>query len=265
MYDYHVHSNFSADCQVDMEAMIRQAINIGLKEICFTDHIDYDYCDSSINFDFDLDEYSTKINKMRRKYGGNIKILKGVEMGIQPHIIEKCENTIKAGNFDFVISSIHSCEKKDLYNGDFFLNKSPQQAYIRYLEELLYCSKNFESFNVIGHLNILIRYNKEVAKERIEDYFDIIEEIFKTLISKNKGIEVNTSGFRYKLNDFMPTYSTLKLYRDLGGEVITLGSDSHIPSTLGEKFDHVYDLLKEIGFKYITTFHKMEPNYIKII
>ncbi|RKD27189.1 histidinol-phosphatase [Caminicella sporogenes] len=264
MYDYHVHSNFSADCKIDMKDMIEKAINLNIKEICFTDHIDYEYCDPSINFDFDIEEYTNYINKMKNLYKGKIKVLKGVEIGIQPHIIEKCEKFINRNDFDFVICSIHTCNKKDLYSGDFFINKTPKEAYIKYFEELLYCIKKFDSFNVVGHLNIITRYNKEVAKENIRNYFDILEEIFKTLIDKNKGIEINTSGFRYNIDNLMPPKEVLKFYKELGGQIITTGSDSHIPETLGEKFDYVYEVLKDIGFRYITTFEKMKPKFVKI-
>lgn len=264
MYDYHVHSSFSADCQVDMKNTIEKAIDLNLNEICFTDHIDYEYCDPSINFDFNLQEYTNRIFELKKLYSDKIKILKGVEMGIQPHIIKKCENVINKNDFDFVICSLHTCDKKDLYTGDFFAGKTPKNAYIKYFEELLYCVKNFESFNVVGHLNILVRYNKEVANENIRNYFDILEEIFKTLIGKNKGIEINTSGFRYNLNNIMPTVEVIKFYKELGGEIITTGSDSHIPDTLAQKFDYVYDVLKYVGFKYITTFEKMEPKFVKI-
>jgi len=264
MYDYHVHSNFSADCEVDMKDTIERAIDIGMKEICFTDHIDYEYCDKSINFEFDMKDYGDYINRMRSLYGDRIKILKGVEMGIQPHIIKKCDDVILANDFDFVISSIHTCDKKDLYTGDFFANKSPKESYNKYFEDLLYCTENFNNFNVLGHLDILIRYNEDVAKENIRDYFDIIEEIFKKLIAKNKGIEINTSGFRYNLDSFHPTVDVIKLYRSLGGEILTTGSDSHNPNTLGLKFDYVYEVLRDLGFKYITTFEKMEHKFIKI-
>jgi len=264
MYDYHIHSSFSSDCETDMKDTIKRAIDIGLKEICFTDHIDYDYCSPDIDFDFDLDEYDNHISKMRKFYGDKIKILKGVEIGIQPHIIDRCDNLILDNGFDFVISSIHSCDRKDLYNGDFFIERTPREAYTKYLEELIYCAKNFKYFNVIGHLNILIRYNDGVRKEKINDYFEYLEELFRILKDKNKGIEVNTSGFRDNLNDIMPPVEALKLYKEIGGEIITLGSDSHTPYTLALNFDYVYDLLKDLGFKYITTFEGREPKFIKL-
>lgn len=262
-YDYHVHSNFSSDCDADMKDIIEKAIEFELKEVCFTDHIDYDYCDLSIKFDLDIDKYTDYIEYMRDRYGDKIKILKGIEMGIQPHITEKCDIFIKEGDFDFVISSIHTCDRKDLYTGDFFEGKTAKEAYLKYFEEMLYCIKNFKNFNVIGHLNILARYNDETAKEKLSSYYDILEVIFKSLIERNKGIEVNTSSLRYK-NILQLSSDALKLYHKLGGEIITLGSDTHVPSTLAYKFDYIYEILRKIGFKYITTFEKMKPKFVKI-
>lgn len=262
-YDYHVHSRFSSDCDVDMKDIIERAIEFGIKEICFTDHTDYDYCDPSINFEFDIDEYTRYIDLMRNNYENKIKILKGIEMGIQPHIIGKCDRVIAKGDFDFVISSIHTCNRKDLYNGDFYRGKTAREAYLKYFEELLYCIKNFKNFNVIGHLNILARYNKAVAKEKLSSYFDILEVIFKALIERNKGIEINTSSLRYS-DTLLLSADVLKFYYELGGKVITLGSDTHVPHTLAYKFDYVYEILKEIGFKYIATFEKMEPRFVRI-
>lgn len=262
-YDYHIHSHFSDDCKTDMEEIVEKAIEIGLKEICFTDHIDYDNCYSEKEFEFNVEEYTGHINIMRDRYGDKIKILKGIEMGIQPHIIEKCDKVIENGNFDFVISSIHTCGRKVLYNGEFYIGKSAKEAYLKYFEELLYCIKNFNNFNIIGHLNILPRYNEEVAKENLMDYSDFLYEIFKALIERNKGIEINTSSFRYS-NKFLLSADVLKLYKELGGEIITIGSDSHTSDTLVHKFDYIYKLIKEIAFKYITTFEKMQPKFVEI-
>lgn len=262
-YDYHVHSHFSSDCDSQMKDVIESAIEFKLKEVCITDHIDYDYCDPSINFEIDLNQYSSHIQLMRDRYGDRIKILKGIEMGIQPHIVDKCDRIIEKGDFDFVISSMHTCNRQDLYNRDFFKGKSPREAYLKYFEEMLFCIKNFKNFSVLGHLNILARYDDGVAKENLTDYFDVLEVIFKELIIRDKGIEINTSSLRYK-DTLLLSPAVLKFYHSLGGEIITLGSDTHAPNTLAHGFDYIYDILKDIGFKYIAAFEKMEPRFVRI-
>lgn len=262
-YDYHVHSHFSSDCEAKMEDMIESAIESGLTEICFTDHIDYDYCDPSIEFDLDLNTYSNYIELMKNRYGNKIKILRGIEMGIQPHLVDKCDSIVEAEGFDFVISSIHTCERKDLYTRDFYKGKTAKEAYLKYFEEILYCIRNFKNFSIIGHLNILARYNDEVAKENLVDYFDVLEVIFEELIKRNKGIEINTSSLRYS-DTLLLSPDVIKFYYELGGRILTLGSDSHMPNTLAYKFDYIYELLREIGFKYVTTFEKLQPRFVRI-
>jgi histidinol-phosphatase (PHP family) len=264
MYDYHVHSSFSSDCAINIEDMIRKAIEIGMKEICFTDHIDYDYRDPSISFEFDIPQYICELGRLKKKYEAQIKILKGIEIGIQPHICDKCNILVDNEAFDFVISSIHTCEKKDLHVGEFFIGKTPHEAYTKYFQELFTCVKEFKNFNVLGHMNLLKRYHHHVKIQDIKNYFDIIEEIFQLLIYRGQGIEINTSGFRYGLEETIPSKEVLQLYKSLGGEIITMGSDAHKPQDLAYQFDYVNHLLREIGFKYICTFEHMQPHFIKL-
>ena len=42
-----------------------------------------------------------------------------------------------------------------------------------------------------------------------------------------KGIELNTGGFKYGLGHPNPCEDIIKRYKELGGEIITLGSDAH--------------------------------------
>ena len=93
---------------------------------------------------------------------------------------------------------------------------------------------------------------------------DIIEAILKEAINDGKGIEVNTSCYRYNLPDLTPSKHILTMYKDLGGEIITTGSDSHNPSQIAYKFDYIYSYLESIGFKYVCAFDKMKPQFIKI-
>jgi histidinol-phosphatase (PHP family) len=256
MFDYHIHSNFSADCAIPMERTIEQAIKQGLKEICFTDHIDYDYPDLTIQFEFDLQAYDLQIKEMQAKYASALRIKKGVEIGVQPHLLGKYKQLLSEESFDFIICSMHTTEKKDLHSGDFFKNKTIDEAYRIYYEELLHCVKEFKDFQILGHLDLVKRYTKQASKN---DFHDLIQLIFAEIITHGKGIELNTSGFRYGLNSGMPSADILKLYKECGGEIITLGSDSHVETTLGYRFKESIELLQSIGFSYITTFDQGEP------
>jgi len=258
MFDYHMHSDFSADCDTSMEKTIESAIEKGIAEISFTEHIDYDYPDPTIVFDLDLEKYDRKIKEMQEKYRGKISIKKGVEIGVQPYLLERYEHMLEKETFDFIICSMHAADRKNLHRGDFFHNRTAEAAYELYYEEFLYCVRNFDDYSILGHLDLVKRY-KSLNSDA--DFHDIIREIFKTIIPKEKGIEVNTSGFAYGLGSGMPSADILKLYRECGGEIITVGSDAHEASHVGRHIRETYELLASIGFKYIATFDKLEPSF----
>ncbi|MGL4796431.1 MAG: histidinol-phosphatase HisJ family protein [Paraclostridium sp.] len=262
-YDYHMHSNFSGDSQTDMEDMIKRSIDLGLKEICFTDHVDYDII-SDVPFETNYDDYFKMLDYFKNKYHNKISIKKGIEMGVQSHIINDCSNDIQKYPFDFVICSLHAINRVDLYNGTFFDNITQNQAYESYYTELYNIVKNYKDYSVLGHLDLIKRYGNYESELDDKLFSDILESILKEVIYNGKGIEINTSCFRYGLKDLTPSRYILQMYKDLGGEIITTGSDSHIPAQVAFKFDYIYNQLKDFGFKYISTFDSMKPSFIKI-
>ena len=258
MFDYHMHSDFSADCSVSMESMVIGAIEKGLQEICFTEHIDYEYPDKTILFEFDLHEYDKKLSELQSKYEGKIRIKKGIELGVQPHILHKYDALMESNTFDFAICSMHTVEKKGLHAGDLFKNKTIEEAYKVYYEELLYCVKNFKHFSVLGHIDLVKRYTLTHCDN---NFHDVLREILDIIIPEGKGIELNTSGIRYGLANGLPSDDILKLYKQCGGEIITLGSDAHRVTELAFQFPESLQLLQSIGFKYISTFDKQKPTF----
>ena len=265
-YDYHMHSSFSHDSNTPMDFMIKRSVELFLKEICFTEHVDYGVIvdGKEIDINIDYNDYFSKLSYFKNLYEDSITIKKGIEMGLQQHILDKCVKDINNNEFDFVIASIHSINKYELIKGEFYKNKTQTEAYRQYYETLYDIIKKFKSYSILGHLDIIKRYGDldNIVDDKI--FSDIIDEILKIVIYEGKGIEVNTSCFRYKLPDLTPSKYILKRYKDLGGEIITTGSDSHNPSQIACKFKMIYQNLKDMGYKYICTFDKMKPNFIKI-
>ena len=256
MFDYHMHSSFSGDCNVDMEDMVKGAIAKGLAEICFTEHIDYDYPDDSIEFDFDKRKYSERIDELRRKYDGQIHIKKGVEIGVQPHLLDRYDEMLNEESFDFIICSMHTVARKGLHYGDLFRGITVEEASLKYYNELLHCVRNFDNYSILGHIDLIKRYAPEVVDN---DFHDVMREIFNVIIPAGKGIELNTSGVRYGLPNGLPSDDVLKLYKECGGEIITLGSDAHKPGDIAFDFKESLELLQSIGFEYIATFEGLKP------
>ena len=265
-YDYHMHCDFSRDSKTPMEDMIIKSIDLNLAEICFTDHSDYSILLNNIEQDHEVDykNYLKSLEFFQNKYKKEITIKKGVEIGLQNHTIDKCIEDIKSYDFDFVIASIHTINKSDLIDRDFYKNKSQYEAYRQYYENLYNIIKKFKNYSVLGHLDLVKRYGdlNNIIDDKI--FGDEIDEILKMAIYDGKGIEINTSCFRYNMPDLTPSSYILKRYKELGGEILTTGSDSHNPSQVAYGFEKVYPQLQHMGYKYICTFDKMKPNFIKL-
>lgn len=211
-YDYHMHCSFSEDSNTPMEDMINKSIELGLKEICFTDHVDYSIITNNVEKDHTVnyDEYFRCIEYFQNKYKDQITIKKGIEMGLQNHILSKCMEDIEKNEFDFVIASIHTINKLELIERDFYKDKSQFEAYRQYYEILYNAIKKFKNYSVLGHLDVVKRYGdlNNIIDDKV--FSDIIDEILKTAIYDGKGIEINTSSFKYKLPDLTPSSYILK-------------------------------------------------------
>lgn len=255
--DYHIHTSYSPDSSVNMEDYITQAIRLGYDDICFTDHID---CGTPYCFCCDTKNYSKDILKYQEKYKDKIKIKLGMEFGAQAHFATYFQNIFNSYNFDFIILSFHIIDDKDLWDGSFQKGKTQTEYNKKYYEEIYKTIQVYNNFSVLGHLDLIRRYDNFGEMPFIYNK-EIIEEILLDIISKDKGIELNTSSFRYKLQDLMPSVDILKFYKELGGEVITIGSDCHYLSHFGYKIQEMRELLKTIGYKYFCTFDKMKINF----
>ncbi|MFV0518348.1 MAG: histidinol-phosphatase HisJ family protein [Aminipila sp.] len=266
MYDYHTHSSFSDDCNIPATEMIEAALALGVKELAITDHFDPDYPDPQYPFILDFQEYHKTLLSLQEQYKDRIKIVKGIEIGIQHgKTMEKCSTAANAFQYDFILGSFHCTDSKDLYMEYFTDDTDIPKAFNRYYEYAYDCLKSYNDFDVMGHINVVDRY---VPFQKIPSYnplMDIIESILKHLIHNGKGIEFNSSCYRY-LRDgrTTPTGDILKLYKQLGGEIITFGSDAHNPACIGDHYEDVIEILKNIGFKYISTFEKRNVNFISI-
>lgn len=268
MFDYHVHSLFSADSKMKLEDACEAAMKAGVKEIAFTEHIDYFYPNCDLIFDFDYNEYAKEIELVQEKYMNQLTILKAVEVGIHPFKHEENRTFVTTNFFDFVIGSIHLADDKDLHNGDYFEGKNLDHAVEQYFLTINQYVKEFHDFNVLGHLTLIKRY-LHFVKAHWKDvqwskYYDIIEDTFKHLVETGRGIEINMSGFRYRIDCPLPDLPFLKLYKQTGGEIITVGTDAHSKHFVGQHLQLGYQLLHEAGFNYVTTFRERKPTFVPI-
>ncbi len=254
--DYHMHTSFSDDSDYPMEDCVRRAIELGLEEICFTEHTDFGTKDASTNCD--AKAYYKEWRRCRALYADRICLKFGMEFGMQTGTVGEFQQLFNRYPFDFIILSCHQVDNQFFYIQQFQQGRTQQEYNERYYEEILKVVQQYDDFSILGHLDMIKRYDKQ-GEYPFAKVKDILAEILKLTIQKGKGIEVNTSCYRYGLPDLTPSHDILELYRDLGGEIITIGSDSHSRVQLGVKIREVQEELAQIGFKHLYTFDHMEP------
>lgn len=265
LWDTHMHSHFSTDSQADIHEMIQASKEARLDGICFTDHLDLDYAPFSDDFLLDIPAYLNEMQAVQREFSNEFPICIGIEIGLQPHLEKTLPEIIIANPFDFVIGSSHLVHRQDPYYPEYYIGKTEDEAYREYFESILENLAVFNCFDIYGHIDYIVRYGPNKNQfYTYEKFSDILDEILRTLIEKGKGIEINTAGFKYGLGHPNPTEAVLKRYRELGGEIITIGADAHKPQHVAYEFFRVPEILKTAGFKYYTVFQQRKPVFHKL-
>jgi histidinol-phosphatase (PHP family) len=263
MYDYHTHSFFSGDSDEPLEAMVSRAVSLGIKEYAVTDHYDPNYCNEAFNFGLDLAGYTKELERVAKKYSSDIKLIKGIELGIQHDVTEDCLATTAAYPFDFVIGSFHCAEGFEICEPEYCLERTPEELYRGFYGYMLQCLELYKDYDVLGHFNVIDRYAGEIPDDEV--YGDLSLAIVQRLVDDGKGMEINTSSFRYGMGErTTPTADILRLYAQMGGEIVTIGSDAHRVRDVGYMLDRAVLMAKEAGMKYLATFENREVKFVKI-
>lgn len=283
--DYHLHCEFSDDSVELMETQIEQGIRIGLDEMCFTDHVDYgvkrDWDDplgiewrdgdnndgtkdpvANVNFP----KYFEKLYRLKEQYRNEITVKAGLEFGIQSHTAREFQRLYDKyrDKLDFVLFSMHQVGDREFWTGDFQRGRTQKEYNEKYYEEILKTMELFKDYSVLAHLDLIVRYDP-AGVYPFEKVKEIVAAILEQAIRDDKGIEINTSSWKYGLSDTQPSRAVLRLYKDLGGKIITVGSDAHKKEFLGDHFDDAFAILRdEVGFSEITTFDRMQPIFHKL-
>ncbi len=280
--DYHVHTEFSDDSRESMENQIERGIFLGLEEICFTDHVDYgikkDWEEDGIEYrggdgvgmpaedlqplaNVDYPRYFEKFDKMKKQFENRIVLRCGLEFGVQTDTIPKYETLFSRyeKKLDFILLSIHQVENKEFWTQDFQAGRTQKEYNERYYQEMYDVIKAFKHYSVLSHLNLISRYDKQ-GTYPFSEIKDMVAEILRIAIRDGKGIELNTSSWHYGMDDTMPSKDILRLYKDLGGKIITIGSDAHSTKYLADHFEDARAVLRdEIGMNAFYTFQNGEP------
>ena len=257
MYDFHMHSKVSFDGKADAAEMVAAAEAMGLKEICFTDHIDYT---PEMDMVFDTAHYRQVYENL---HSGKVLIRRGMEFGLEPDNQAQFKADLKRYDFDYVIGSVHLVDGLDVYMPPYWQDKDYDTAIRLFLEQTLKCVSVHQDYDCLGHLTFIAKARANPRKELIpyQDHPELFDEILKQVIRHGKGIEVNTSGVD-ACGGYLPTMDFVRRYHELGGRIITVGSDAHNCDRVGQYTHQAVEELKTI-FGYVCTFEKRQPIFHK--
>ncbi|MDR0983412.1 MAG: PHP domain-containing protein, partial [Ruminococcus sp.] len=212
----------------------------------------------------DAVEYSLNENEKYKDLDNDGILLSGIELGLTSLNFDISEEIMNDSRIDFVLASCHQLTGREDFAFLNYRNTNINSLMKEYFEELLKIA-SWGKFDVLSHLNYPMRYTSKAGIDvHLSEYNEIIREIFKVLIYKNCGIEVNTSGIRNKYAHCYPPLKYVKMYREMGGELITVGSDCHKLSHLGMNITDGIELVKSAGFNYITIFKNREPEFLRL-
>lgn len=270
MFNSHIHTQYSHDCTTPMEAMFIAAIREKLSGIAITDHCNADFCVSDNSY-MNILKSADEARRLGEKYASQIKTGVGIELSDVLRKKDYAARLIKAIKPDCVIISVHNLMINNLpqhISRMNFADMSDSQAYdiIRqYFSDLVRTAKEAD-FDICAHLTLPLRYTNGVygKKLTLQDFTTEIEKILSTLISRKKALEINTSDVNHQLYDFMPNENIVRLYYDMGGRLVTIGTDAHLPQNISSGFSEAEKMLKKIGFDRYMFYQNRKPLSISL-
>jgi len=249
MIDTHTHTHHSPDSAAPMAEMAAAAQDTGLTGIAFTDHAEWYRGDPAYGF-LDADAYFTELAATRERLGEGLTILAGVELGNPQDFPEEAQAML-AHPYDLVIGSVHWLDAQPGWEAPIFQG-GLAPAYHLYFDELLRLIE-LADFDVLGHLDLVRRDSWDLLglTMPIEELREPVEAVLRRLIETGRAMEINTSAVRKGLVEPVPGLEILRWYRDLGGELLVIGSDGHNPHDVGHSFGLARELAREAGFRYV--------------
>ena len=262
LYDYHIHTNCSPDATDSMPNICRAAYMNNFEEIAITDHCEANANNSSWG-DSALDRNFRFMTIAKDEFKDKIRIKIGIELGQAMQDVSLSERVLSKYQFDVVLGSLHNIKGESDFAFIKFEKYDLDDLVDQYFKEILDLV-NWNKTDVLTHLTYPLRYFSSKEKFDLFKHKNIIAEILKRLARNGKALEINTSGLRQRYGKTLPEMWIVKLFHDLGGEYITIGSDAHCIDHLGNGIFEGMNIAKEAGFKYIASYEKRIPTLVSI-
>lgn len=262
-FDYHVHSAISKDSDESLMAMVMELREKDFDGVCFTEHLDPYFPDEFEPFFIDWDKYRSQIASARAMFP-EMEIYMGMEAGLNPNSYEEIDKQIKENNPDFVLGSLHCTDEMTIGEFDYYERYEKRKVQEDYLKCLIKNIRDFDNYDVVAHIGFVSKFAPcEGWEIHYSEFPDYVDELLKIIINKGKGIEINTSGLK-RSKYTLPAEDIVKRYRELGGEIITIGSDGHSREFAGYEFDFGAIIARRCGFTHAAKYSARTPKFYEL-
>jgi histidinol-phosphatase (PHP family) len=270
LVDMHVHSTCSIDGASTIEEYVAQAEGLGLAEVGFCEHVDLDARDRGYGY-LDPERYDRAVASARAAARG-VVLRQGVEITYQSRLEAALEAWLARHPWDYVVASVHLLDYADGWAiisepeamDAYFTSHTERQAYGPYFDELLRAARSGLG-DVLGHLDLVKRYGiRQYGPLDPAAFEEEIREVLGAAAQRGMGLEINTSGLRQAPAETYPALVVLRWFRELGGEVLTVGSDAHHAGDLGSGIARAQEMAQEAGFRAIATFEERRVRWVDL-
>lgn len=270
LLDLHIHSDNSRDARHSVTLICEKAVERGIRAIAITDHCE---CREYRKGDYPVicRQSAFETRKAMNVFEGQIAIASGVELG-SPAAAPDVAGDVMKNNFDFIVASVHRLKgrQKDIRELDYTrgINR-PDRVFSAYLDEIAE-TVEWNGFDALAHLTYPLRWfpAELAAKFSLMRYKEQIGYILQKLAKNGRALEISTAGGEYETADikggFHPCFEIVKMFKDAGGEFITVGSDAHSADRVGDRVSEAAEMAEEAGFKYISFYQNRIPVQITI-
>lgn len=271
LFDSHTHSDHSPDGNHSVTFMCEKALAGGLMGLCVTDHCEVESYEEG-GFGLRMRQSAFSVQKARAAFGSRLLLTAGIELGQPLASPETAARALQQESYDFVLGSVHLVRGgQDYYYGDYhgYTEGQAQQLLAQYFQEVLK-TVQWGQFDVLAHLTYPLRYieGRGGVPCSLSPHRETIDAILRTLIENGRGLELNVrtfySAYAPGYRTPCPTAEILRRYRELGGEIITLGSDAHFAEDIGRGIAEGMQLLLSCGLRYFAFYKGRQPRMLAI-
>ncbi len=263
--DCHTHSSCSPDSSTPMVEMAAKAVEYGLTTLTLTDHCDLLGLEGERTLEYDWTPVLTQREQTLSAFGSRLDLPLGIELGMAFLFPEEADRILSQPGIDFVIGAAHNLSEgaggRDFYMLEYETQDDCYQALDDYFQSMIDLASG-RHYDVVAHIIYPLRYmrNRPFPLPSLTRYQDQIHEILRLAADSGRGIEINTWKGR-TLTEWLPV---LKMYKEVGGEIITVGSDAHAPDPIAKGVPQAYQMMKDSGFRYVAVYHGRKPDFIKL-